>query len=60
MTAKVAEKYDALIGEGVVPAKRWGEPADVGNVVAALASGAFGFATGSVINVDGALSIDRL
>jgi NAD(P)-dependent dehydrogenase (short-subunit alcohol dehydrogenase family) len=40
--------------------KRWGEPADVGSIVAALASGDFGFATGSVIDADGGLSIARL
>lgn len=60
MTAGVTGKYDALIADGLVPMKRWGEAADIGNVVASLASGAFGFATGSVLNVDGALSISRL
>jgi hypothetical protein len=29
-------------------------------VIAALASGKFGFSTGSVIDVDGALSVPRL
>lgn len=60
MTAGVTGKYDALIAGGLVPAKRWGEASDIGSVVASLASGAFGFATGSVLNVDGALSISRL
>jgi 3-oxoacyl-[acyl-carrier protein] reductase len=60
MTAGVTGKYDALIAGGLVPAKRWGEASDIGNVVASLASGAFGFATGSILNVDGALSISRL
>lgn len=60
MTVGVTSKYDALIGHGLVPMKRWGETSDIGNVVASLASGAFGFATGSVLNVDGALSISRL
>jgi 3-oxoacyl-[acyl-carrier protein] reductase len=60
MTAGVTGKYDALISGGLVPAKRWGEASDIGSVVASLASGAFGFATGSVLNVDGALSISRL
>lgn len=60
MTAKVAEKYDRLIGEGLVPAKRWGEPDDIGRIAAALASGNFGFATGSIIKADGALSVARL
>lgn len=60
MTAGVAAKYDALIDGGLVPAKRWGEAGDIGAVVAALASGKFGFSTGSVIDVDGALSVPRL
>ncbi|CDX30699.1 Short-chain dehydrogenase/reductase SDR [Mesorhizobium sp. ORS 3359] len=60
MTAGVSAKYDALIDGGLVPAKRWGEAADIGGVVAALASDKFGFSTGSVIDVDGALSVPRL
>jgi NAD(P)-dependent dehydrogenase (short-subunit alcohol dehydrogenase family) len=60
MTAGVSGKYDALIADGLVPMKRWGEAEDIGRMVAALASGSFGFATGSVINADGGLSIGRL
>ncbi|SDP32272.1 NAD(P)-dependent dehydrogenase, short-chain alcohol dehydrogenase family [Phyllobacterium sp. YR620] len=60
MTAIAAAKYDKLIAEGLVPMKRWGEPDDLGRIVAALASGDFNFATGSIINADGALSISRL
>ena len=60
MTAGVAAKYDRLIDEGLVPARRWGEGEDVAGVVASLATGAFAFATGSVIDVGGGLSIGRL
>lgn len=60
MTAKVSAKYDAQIAAGLVPMKRWGEPADIGAIVSVLASGKFGFATGSVIDADGGLSIARL
>jgi NAD(P)-dependent dehydrogenase (short-subunit alcohol dehydrogenase family) len=60
MTAGVTEKYDRLIADGLVPARRWGEGEDVANIVASLASGTFAFATGSVIDVDGGLSIARL
>ena len=60
MTAGVSDKYDRLISGGLVPMKRWGEPADVGAIVAGLASGRFQFATGSVVNADGGLSIARL
>ncbi|MFC3325353.1 3-ketoacyl-ACP reductase [Mesorhizobium cantuariense] len=60
MTSGVAAKYDALIDGGLVPAKRWGEASDIGAVVATLAGGKLGFSTGSIINVDGALSVPRL
>jgi 3-oxoacyl-[acyl-carrier protein] reductase len=60
LTAGVAAKYDALIEAGVVPARRWGEPADVAAAVAALASGDLGFATGTVVDVGGGLAISRL
>lgn len=60
MTAGVSAKYDALIEGDLVPARRWGEPSDIGAAVAALASGKFAFATGSVISPDGALSVQRL
>jgi 3-oxoacyl-[acyl-carrier protein] reductase len=60
MTAGVVAKYDALIAEGLVPAKRWGEPSDVAAAVSALAHGALDFATGTVMHVDGGLTISRL
>ena len=60
MTAGVREKYDALIAGGLVPAGRWGRPADVGAAVVPLALGQMGFATGAVIPLDGGLSIPRL
>jgi NAD(P)-dependent dehydrogenase (short-subunit alcohol dehydrogenase family) len=60
MTAGVASKYDALIEQGLVPAKRWGQPADVAAAVAALAKGDLGFSTGTVIDVGGGLAISRL
>lgn len=60
MTASVVKKYDALIAEGLVPAKRWGKPADVAAAVSALAKGTIEFATGTVVNVDGGLTISRL
>ena len=59
MTAGVSAKYDGLIAGGLVPAGRWGEAADAASVVAALASGSFALATGSVIDVDGGLNIGR-
>jgi 3-oxoacyl-[acyl-carrier protein] reductase len=60
MTAKVKDKYDRLIDEGLTPIKRWGTPEDVGRAVAAIASGGFPFSTGEVINVDGGFHLRRL
>lgn len=60
MTAGVAEKYDRLIAEGAFPQGRWGEPEDVGRVVAALARGDAAYSTGAVIPVDGGFSVPRL
>ena len=60
MTAGVKDKYDARIEGGLVPAGRWGLPADIGSTIVPLARGDFAFATGSVIPIDGGLSIHRL
>jgi len=60
MTAGVKEAYDKRIREGIVPDARWGDPEDVGRAVAALLRGDIPYATGTVINVDGGLSIPRL
>jgi NAD(P)-dependent dehydrogenase (short-subunit alcohol dehydrogenase family) len=59
MTSGVKEKYDKLIAEGLLVQKRWGEPQDVGKVVASLAKGDFLYSTGQVIMVDGGLTIPR-
>jgi NAD(P)-dependent dehydrogenase (short-subunit alcohol dehydrogenase family) len=60
MTETVAQKYETRIADGLVPMNRWGHPADVARAVAGLATGQFAFATGSVINVDGGLTLPRL
>ncbi|MDD8025967.1 MAG: 3-ketoacyl-ACP reductase [Acidobacteriota bacterium] len=60
MTAPVREKYDRMIADGLVPQGRWGEPADIGRAVAALAGGAFGYATGSAVEISGGMDIRRL
>ena len=60
MTAVVTAKYDKMIADGLTLNPRWGEPDDVGRAVAALASGAFAYSTGQVINVDGGLTVLRL
>ncbi len=60
MTAAVKDVYDRRIADGLIPEGRWGRPEDVGRVVAALLRGDAPYATGSVINVDGGLSLPRL
>jgi len=53
MTAGVKDRYDKLIGEGLTPIRRWGQPEDVAAAVAVCARGELAFSTGEVINVDG-------
>ena len=60
MTAAVRERYDNRIRDGLVPARRWGQPDDIASIVRALTSGQMAYATGAVIPVDGGLSIQRL
>ena len=60
MTAGVRDVYDRRIADGLVPAGRWGTATDVGRTVAALLRGDLPYATGSVIHIDGGLSIGRL
>ncbi len=60
MTSGVKEKYDKLLAEGLVPQKRWGQPADVGQAVAAILVGNFPFSTGDVFHIDGGFHLKRL
>jgi 3-oxoacyl-[acyl-carrier protein] reductase len=60
MTAAVRDVYDRRIAEGLIPEHRWGEPDDVGRAVAALLRGDVPYATGTVLHVDGGLSLPRL
>ncbi len=60
MTAKVKEKYDALIRDGVFPIRRWGTPEDVANMVSLFCSDTVLYTTGNYIDVDGGFHIRRL
>lgn len=60
MTQPVEARYDKLIAEGLVPIGRWGEGEDMAAIALSLASGSFAFATGTVIQADGGLTIPRL
>jgi NAD(P)-dependent dehydrogenase (short-subunit alcohol dehydrogenase family) len=57
MTAPAKARYDGLIADGIAPIRRWGEPADVGRTVAALAERRLPFNTGDAFHVDGGLHI---
>jgi 3-oxoacyl-[acyl-carrier protein] reductase len=57
MTGAVKEKYDRLIGNGLVPMRRWGQPDDVGDAVAAILEGRFPYTTGDVFNIDGGMQL---
>lgn len=60
MTAKIKDKYDKLISEGLVPQKRWGLPEDIGKAVASIARGDWNFSTGMVFEISGGLNIRKL
>lgn len=60
MTAKVQEKYDKLIQNGLLPESRWGTPEDVASSVCALCTGALPYVTGQSIDVDGGFHMRRL
>ena len=60
MTAAVKDKYDQRIAEGLIPDARWGTPDDVGRAVAALLRGDVPYATGTVLHIDGGLTIPKL
>ncbi len=52
-TETAKKYYDAKMAAGMAPINRWGEPAEVGRAVAAIARGDFPFSTGQVFHVDG-------
>ena len=60
MTAKIKDKYDKLISDGLVPQKRWGLPEDIGKAIASLARGDWNFSTGMVFKISGGLNIHKL
>lgn len=60
MTEGVADKYDALIEDGLLLDKRWGTPADIGKAVLGFTEGYFDYATGAVIEVGGGFGVRRL
>jgi 3-oxoacyl-[acyl-carrier protein] reductase len=57
MTKGVADKYDRMIANGLTVEPRWGTPDDVGHAVALLSRGELTYAPGTVITVDGGLTL---
>jgi NAD(P)-dependent dehydrogenase (short-subunit alcohol dehydrogenase family) len=60
MTIKMKDKYDKLIGDNLVPQKRWGLPDDIAKAVASLARGDWDFSTGMVFEISGGLNIHKI
>ena len=60
MTRGVHAKYDALIADGLLPIRRFGQPEDVAKMVLACASGLLDYSAGQVLNADGGFSLRRL
>jgi NAD(P)-dependent dehydrogenase (short-subunit alcohol dehydrogenase family) len=58
MTRPVRDEYDGLIAD-IVPAQRWGFPADVATTVRSIAEGRLTFTVGQAVTVDGGLTIPR-
>lgn len=60
MTSGVKEKYDKLFAEGLTVQPRWGKPSDMGKTVKALVEGLLPYSSGTVLMVDGGLTMARL
>ena len=60
MTAPVAERYEALIRDGLTLERRFGTPEDVAAAVAVLVSGGLPYATGQILTIDGGMTVSRL
>ncbi|MEX0641863.1 MAG: 3-ketoacyl-ACP reductase [Pirellulales bacterium] len=57
MTKGVTDKYDQLIANGLTIEPRWGTPEDIGRAVAILTRGELTYAPGTVLNIDGGLTL---
>lgn len=60
MIEPVRERYTQLAGEGGIPQKRLGRPADIAMAVHSLVSGHFDYANGMVLEISGGMHIRYL
>ena len=60
MTGGVIGRYEEMIGGGLLPIARIGEPGDVARAVLGIVKGYHPYATGSVLDVDGGFHVRRL
>ena len=60
MTGPVHEKYERMIGDGLLPLPRFGQPEDVARMVLACAEGYLDYSAGQVLNADGGFALRRL
>lgn len=60
MISRVRDVYEKKIGDGLVPARRLGQPEDIAKVVCAFARGDLDYSTGSAIEVNGGFNMHRL
>lgn len=60
MTSAVKSKYNAMFENGLLLEKRWGTPEDIGKAAAMLTRGDLPYASGSVLMLDGGLTLERL
>jgi NAD(P)-dependent dehydrogenase (short-subunit alcohol dehydrogenase family) len=59
MSAVAKPRYDALVASGWLVQPRWGQPDEVGRVVATLAQGLLPYTVGQAIRVDGGMLIHK-
>ncbi len=59
MTAPVIDQYKARAKDGLTLFPRVGQPADMGAIIASLASGKLPYTTGQTISADGGLLVPR-
>jgi len=60
MIAKVAAAYEERIGQGLLPQRRMGEPADVARAVRAIVDGLLDYCAGQALHVDGGFHLRTL